>query len=450
PGERDGWVTHRYVQGDVHDFAFTADSRTAPPLEAKWTGPGSPEVSVRVLFPPEYAHNAPRVLKATLDSLSYFSKTLGPYPYKTVTAVIPPFNAEEAGGMEYPTFFTASSYADDEEGTMNAYQLDFVTIHEFGHGYFYGILASNEFEEPMLDEGLNEFWNLRMIRERGQAIPARTLNSKRLGLGSDVPAFDFERSFSVVGEPADPLGQNSWNRHSSASYGSVYGRTATALRDLESVLGKEVLEKAFMAYYERWKFRHPTVADLQAVLAEVSGEPAAVAGLFERHIYAAQKIDDRVDKLVSEEVLPLKGQILAEGKRTERDTEAFDALVEKTRKDWDQAHPDAAPGTGPYPWRSTVVLRRYGAAVPQTVRVTFEDGSVELAVWDNQDRWQQFSWVKASKVVSAELDPTYAHAMDTRWLDNSRSLKADRAAARRWSLEGASLFQTLFALVSTL
>ena len=38
-----------------------------------------------------------------------------------------------------------------------------VTIHEFGHAYFMGILASNEFEEPWLDEGVNQFWESRIM-----------------------------------------------------------------------------------------------------------------------------------------------------------------------------------------------------------------------------------------------------------------------------------------------
>ena len=37
------------------------------------------------------------------------------------------------------------------------------TIHEFGHAYFMGILASNEFEEPWLDEGVNSFWEERIL-----------------------------------------------------------------------------------------------------------------------------------------------------------------------------------------------------------------------------------------------------------------------------------------------
>ncbi|MDB5962285.1 MAG: peptidase, partial [Massilia sp.] len=144
--EKNGWTTRRFVQGDVHDFAFSADRRTAPPLLGSWSGPGSGPVKLTVLYPPEFASSAAPALQAAKDALTYFSKTLGPYPYKTVTVVLPPHNADEAAGMEYPTFFTAESYRDVSPGTFNRYLLDGVTIHEFGHGYFYGILASNEFE----------------------------------------------------------------------------------------------------------------------------------------------------------------------------------------------------------------------------------------------------------------------------------------------------------------
>ncbi|UQV45251.1 M1 family metallopeptidase [Janthinobacterium lividum] len=178
PQEKNGMLTHHYVQGDVHDFAWTADKRSAQPLTGNWSGPGSPPVTIKVLYPPEYASNAAPALQAAKDSLTYFSRTLGPYPYKTLTVVIPPFNAAEAGGMEYPTFITASSYAKLQPKTIPEFGLDFVTIHEFGHGYFYGILASNEFEEPILDEGLNEYWDQRMLARAARiSTPPRPCSS---------------------------------------------------------------------------------------------------------------------------------------------------------------------------------------------------------------------------------------------------------------------------------
>src|SRR5699024_1177266 len=117
---------------------------------------------VKVIYPPEYEASAKPVLKATTDSLTYFSDTLGPYPYKTITAVVPPYNASEAGGMEYPTFFTAEGYLKVPPGTLSQRMLDSVTIYGTGHGYFIGILGANVCEEPMLDEGMNQYWDERM------------------------------------------------------------------------------------------------------------------------------------------------------------------------------------------------------------------------------------------------------------------------------------------------
>ena len=130
-----GKSTYHFVQGDVHDFAWVA-AKGYRTLDGNWQGPGSPQVDVQVIYPEEYEASARPALQATIDSLAFFSKSLGAYPYETVTVVIPPYNAAEAGGMEYPTFFTASGYAKVEPGTLTQYLLDFVTIHEFGHGYF--------------------------------------------------------------------------------------------------------------------------------------------------------------------------------------------------------------------------------------------------------------------------------------------------------------------------
>ena len=451
PQVSNGRVIHRFVQGDVHDFAWTADRRTAPPLEGLYSGAGSPPVKVTVLFPPEYANSAAPVLKATLDALAYFSKTLGPYPYRTVTAVIPPFNASEAGGMEYPTFFTAAGFRDPTPGTLASYALDFVTIHEFGHGYFYGIVGSNEFEEPMLDEGLNQFWDLRMLRERGQRVPLTTDTLKRLGIAPSIAVFDANRLTSGASDPADGLGQNAWDRLSTSSYGSVYARTAAALNDLEKRIGRDALERAFKVYYERWKFRHPAIADLRDVLAEVSGQPAAVDAVFALHVYAATKVDDRVDSLVSEEVLPLFGTTPTNGRWSEVTEDQRDERVEAARKAWNKAHPNAKDeGPGPFPYRSTVTLRRLGAAVPQTLRVSFADGSSETVVWDDASRWKRFAWVKPVKAVAAELDRERAHDLDADRLDNSRSRKADRRAARRVAADLGGLAQSLFALIAAL
>ncbi len=443
-------LTHRFVQGDVHDFAWTADKRTAKPLEGIYTGPGSPPVKVRVLYPPEYAASAAPALKATIDSLKYFSDTLGPYPYKTVTVVIPPYNAEEAGGMEYPTFFTAEGYATVAPDTLASYLLDFVTIHEFGHGYFYGLIGSNEFEEPMLDEGLNEYWDLRMIRERGERMHLTSPLLRRLGFDPAMDAFEGERASASTNEPADPLGFNSWDRLSSASYGTVYSRTAMTMHDLEAHLGRAVTEAAFKEYYRRWRFRHPGTADLRETLAEVSGRRALVESYFNQQVYSTGKVDDRIDALTSIEQKPLPGTAQRNGRWVETSDKQASQLADKQRAAWKKLHPKARGGEGPFPYLTTVTLRRAGATVPQVLQVKFADGSRETVRWNDSRRWARFTWLKASKAVSAELDPQRMNLLDNNKLDDSRSLRADGSASRRWTSDAAALLQTLFSLLVTL
>lgn len=448
PVEKNGMVTHRYVQGDVHDFAWTADSRSAPPVTDTWTGPGSPTVKLTVIHPPEMAAAAAPAMQAAKDALTYFSSTLGPYPYRTVTVVIPPFNAGQTSGMEYPTFFTAIGATEVKPGTLTDFELQFVTIHEFGHNYFQGILASNEVEEPLLDEGMNEYWNHRMLRDRKQMIHPTSPFLKSIGFAPAFHGFDLERLGSPREEPSDPLAHSAYERLQ--GIGPVYVRSATMLRDLEARLGKETMERAVREYYKRWKFRHPSIADLRETLAEASGQRAVVEAVFAQQVYATAKIDDRIDKFSSEEMTPQPGMAQVKGQWVEEDEDAVEERIKAARKAWDKANPDAREGTGPYPWRTSVTLRRRGAPVPQTVLVKFADGTSETVVWNDTARWQRFVFVKPAKAVSAELDPQRMHYLDTSKLDDTRTLKKDASASRRWGGDFAALVNIVLSLIAAI
>ena len=447
PVDKQGMVTRRYVQHDVHDFAWTADRRSAPPLVDTWTGPGSPAVTVQVLYPQEYAASARPALKAAKDALTWFSRTLGPYPYRTLTVVIPPFNAQEAGGMEYPTFVTASGYAEVPPTSLAEYELDGVTIHELGHGYFYGILASNEFEEPMLDEGLTEYWSTRMLRRRSQQLHPMPGWLQRIGVAPAFAAFDALRLASPRDRPADAPGANAWNRLQ--GIGPVYTRSATVLRDLEARIGSAAMERGVKEYYRRWKFRHPSIADLREALADGSGARAAVEDVFAKQVYATARVDDRVSDLESDEVLPQASSREVNGKRIVETSAALQARIDKLRAHWRRANPNAKPGAGPFPYFTQVTVRREGASVPQTLLVKFADGSSKTVAWDAEEKWRTFSWTLPVRAVSAELDPQRRHYLDVNKLDDSRTRTPDRSASTRWTSDAAAVFQLILSLIAT-
>lgn len=451
PTTANGKTTYHFVQGDVHDFAWVA-AKGYKMLEGSWQGPGSPKVDVRVLYPDEYVASAQPTLKATTDSLTYFSNTLGAYPYETVTAVVPPYNAEEAGGMEYPTFFTGEGYSKVEQGTLTQFLSDFVNIHEFGHGYFYGLLASNEFEEPILDEGMNEYWDQRMLRDRHQNLYLGTGWMKALGIVPEGAGFDMERLQAPgLKNPAEPLGENAWDRLSSSTYGSVYSRTAIAMHDLEQRLGTPVMERAMKEYYRRWHFRHPSAADLRATLIDVSGDATDVNAIFDQYVYGTAHIDDSVTSIDSVEVLPQAGSWpKPDGTRNEIDSDALKKQIDQQREDWKKAHPKPPEGTGPFPWHSTVTVRRDGAGVPQVLRVKFADGSSQDVPWNDNRRWVRFDFVKPSKVVSASLDSGLEVKLDADKLNDSMTSKSNGAASRRWSADAAALVQVFYSLVGSL
>ncbi|MDA3914474.1 M1 family metallopeptidase [Oleiagrimonas sp.] len=450
PVEKDGKVTHHFVQTDVEDFAWVA----APgykTLETTWTGPGSPQVKVRVIYPPEYKVVAQPTLQATTDALTYFSRTLGPYPYTTVTAVVPPLNASEAGGMEYPTFFTTEHATEFTPGTISQFEIDFVTIHEFGHGYFMGILGSNEFEEPMLDEGMNQYWDQRMLTDRNQDIYPVTPLLKDLGIEFGIRPFVAERASGVLGidVPSDSLDSNSWDRISNTSYGSVYSRTASTMRTIENLVGRKAMGKAMKLYYERWKFRHPSAADLRDALAEGTGRPKLVDQIFASQVYGTRKVDAKVVSVDSSEQVPRPGTEMKDGKRVTVTAKTVDKQISDARAAWKKIHKNAKYG-GPYPWHTVVTVRRTGAPIPQTLQVKFADGSEKTVQWTDHSRWKRFDFDQPTKAVSAELDPKHKVLLDADKLNDSYAVKADGSASRRWSADAQALLQSFYTFVGTL
>jgi hypothetical protein len=97
-----------------------------------------------------------------------------------------------------------------------------------------------------------------------------------------------------------------------------------------------------------------------------------------------------------------------------------------------------------------VTVLRDGAPVPETLRVTYADGSHEDVRWNDDRRWARFDFEKPSKVVSAELDPAQQAYLDANKLNDSYATKPNGAASRRWTADVAALLQTFYSMLVTL
>jgi len=261
--------TLRYIQKNVHDFGWFADKRFHV-LKGEVELPYSKKkVELWTMFTNNEADLWRNSIEYMHDAVYYYSLWNGDYPYKHCSAVDGTISA--GGGMEYPNVTVIG-----ESG--NKFFLEEVIMHEVGHNWFYGMLASNERKHPWMDEGLNSHNEIRYIRQKYPNLnllfesipkPFKTL--------LDLNDYTHKQ---VMGE----LGyfMNAWTgkdqpielhsaKYTSMNYGSiVYSKTAIAFDYLMAYLGEETYDKCMKTYFERWKFKHPQPIDLQNIFEEIS------------------------------------------------------------------------------------------------------------------------------------------------------------------------------------
>ena len=148
-----------------------------------------------------------RYLDITRGSMGKFDQWYGPYPYAQLTVVDPPRGAEEAGGMEYPTFITGGSSWYSLKGDLD--EPENVTEHEFGHQYWYGMVATNEFENAWLDEGINSYTEVKVM----DSLYGRDTSGLNL-LGAQIGDEEYLRLFFTLGHPGfDSLSRRQLHRY---------------------------------------------------------------------------------------------------------------------------------------------------------------------------------------------------------------------------------------------
>jgi hypothetical protein len=424
----DGTTTYRHRQDDVHDFAWTAWSGYEV-VEDTFSEPGLHEVGLTVMLHPEHQASREQILSAVKASLRHYGHWWYPFPYPHLTVVDTPNRAPQAAGMEYPTLITISSSRTPNE--PKDYSLWNVTAHEFGHNYWYGIIASNEFEESWLDEGINSYGTAKLALAEGI-----TLNPSNLIAGSVRPLVSgFFRDLYNDWDIMHALGQKSWDspiitdgwkyRNGFDYTFSSYFRPQLNLFMLEKLVGSEAMAMIMRTYVDRWKFKHPRSEDFFSIVNEVTGQDY---GWYLNQAFRSTKGFDpgvssvRCDKhLAKFDVGVFDGE---GGSHDSRDRQS----VRAEREQAERADLDVT-----YDCEVNLERKADGVA-PVQVRVTFEDGSVVTDAWDGQEPWKKLQFTRSGKggqIRHVEVDPTRTVVSDASPANNSYTLDSDwRVTAR--------------------
>jgi hypothetical protein len=379
----DSTKTLSYHAEDVHDFAWTASPEF---IEVKDTWR---HVALHFLLQPDHVSQAQRYISSCVAALEYFDHHVGLYPHPVLTIVDVPFSGLEAGGMEYPTFITVMTFWGLPENLRLPEQ---VAIHEFGHQYWQGMSANNEFEEAWLDEGVNQYFEIRIMNSTyGEKSSLLSLPGFSIGDGEYTRSGYTQMSNPRIAPPATPA----W-RFPGGTYGPLtYDKTAVALLTLERMIGTAAMDSILSAFFHRWRFRHPTGRDF------VEAFGPSLREFFDQTIFGTAVCDFEVSAIRSTPA-------------------AFPASTGDGTGQGTDRPPEPSHGTG---YNSTVLISRRGdMKLPVDVLVGFADGRQVREQWNGQSTSVEFAYRGSSPVRWACVDPDQKILLDVNITNNSRTV----------------------------
>jgi len=365
-----------YHAEDVIDFAWTASPRFK--TATRRVG----DVDITLLYQPENQKYVERYLKAAEQSLEAYGEWYAPYPYPRITIVDPPSQAIGASGMEYPQLIAAGvgAMGIPEIPGSTVREAEIVVLHEMAHQWFYATVATNEAEEPWLDEGMADLATVEAVtRYYGEKASMVDAPGVKLGYGE-------ARRLEYLAFPRTPMYGKAWD-FGPIEYGvAAYSKPVVALSTLKGLLGAETFGRVMKTYVQRYRFQHPRTEDFIAVAQEVSGQD--LKWFFDQTVYGRGVLDDAV-----------------ESARTQR-------------------------VNGKY--RSEVALARRGEIkFPIDVLAAFDDGSTLRQVWDGQAISRTLTFETSAPLAYVALDPDRKLMMETNTVDNSKTVQSEVAPLLR-------------------
>ena len=372
--------------------------------------------------------------KSIAHTLKVYSDFTFAYPYPVAQSVNGP-----VGGMEYPmiSFNGPRPVKDKKTGALTyteraKYGLIGVVIHEVGHNYFPMIVNSDERQWTWMDEGLNSFLEFQAEVQWDKKFPARR------GEPKDIVEY-------MVSQDQVPLMTQS---DSVIQFGpNGYSKPATALVILrETIMGRELFDRAFKEYANRWRFKHPTPYDFFRTMEESSG--IDLDWFWRGWFYSTDHVDISLDKVVkarldsgdpdvesgvrktadAKEPESLtaannKGQTVVERDPKVRDfydqTDQF-TVFDSARKRAKTARADMTPEElAAQDFKDNFyrfTFRNIGGLVmPVILKMDFTDGTSETVripaeIWRKSSKQVTWQYVTGKELKGAELDPKWETA----------------------------------------
>jgi hypothetical protein len=376
--------TYYFYADDVHDFAWAASPQFVY-AEEPFSDPYVPGVRIKLYLDPKHEALKDRYFRVAKLALSRYSQWYGAYPYSTLSIVVPPEGGGGTAGMEYPTLIT-SWEASSEQPDL---ELESVVAHEIGHQYWYGMVASNEMEEPWLDEAFTSYSELKLMKAEYDLTPNLPLEA------------------TSILQPAS-LHKYAWYYPTHSQYAeNVYTRGKLVLLAIEREIGSQRMNKVLRAYFQRYKFKHPSTLDFQHVL-EATTEKSWTP-FFKQFVYDGLMIDYEAQRIRIRAI------------QNENDGKV---LYENDVR----------------------IVRNGGVNRPVPIIFYFQDGTVVDRVWDGHTASVDYRLTSEAKLDWVAVDPKHHLILENKHYNNILHADVDQAWKLRWNVMVEKSIETLIGL----
>lgn len=288
--------TWKFSARNIHDFVWAAD----PDYRHMVRRLSAAGPFIHVIYKPRAADaNADSAWAVLADAavkvLPFIEKNFGKYPYPQYSFIL-----GGDGGMEYPM---ATLVAGPSLGTA---------FHEWMHSWYQMMLGTDEGAYPWMDEGFTDyaedavmkFYQNRSsivdMRNSLQANPSNENLKRIIDMLPDDNAGAYASYFTLSKtEWEEPMTTHS--DHYETNYGysiNAYSKGSVFLSQLGYIIGDSMLKKIMLAYYDRWKFRHPSPGDFIKTAQDLSG--LQLGWYLEYWVATTKKIDYGIDSLWEE------------------------------------------------------------------------------------------------------------------------------------------------------
>lgn len=353
-------------------------------------------IKIHYLLKEDRLKSFERIDRITKYSLAYCSERLFAYPYDDFTMVdLDP----GAGGLELPGLVAVE--LDQPVRMMTRSAVDATIAHEIVHQWFYATIATNEFEEPWLDEGLTSYLTTEITVSYPDAEGFVNIS------GYEISLDELFRFFTLFEGPSYPIDLESPEYPNQMEYNAaVYSRASMVLKTLKQILGDTVFADALGDYARRYRFGHPDGNDLMMSLSSSSGKD--LSGFFSQFVGGTARVDYSVTSL-----------------------------------DYSRIDQDSAGAGGQYSI-SVGVRRNLEGIVPQKITVVLADGARMDSLWDGQSRLTTIEFEAESEPAYAALDEDGITELDENRANNR--IYRQSLSTRLMSFEWDTIFALEFLL----